>query len=371
MRVLSRVVSGCFALVVASVSVGGQMASAAPQADTPTEVVSASVSPSEVNVAGLGAVRVEVRVRLRDAEGVQEQGLEDSTFPTVPFVLFQSEPRPLHAIMGAELHRVNGTPEDGEWVGAFYAPAITDGEWSLPNVEVPSHGEARAPSAPIPGGPLRLTVHGTHIPTLSAGWSRSYIRYGEQTILKGRLTDRSSGSPFTGAAIAATGDTLCRPGVGAVDSLVDARGYYRITYGSSGASAMYFERCLNVFGPADAQGRRHAVLFRSNLPALRVYPGVSIELSSARARAGTAVTVSGRVTNGQNCYVHLQRGGASGWRTESSGQAGDGGQYTLRARPPVAGRYAYRVLAIPDQAQPSPCDFSEYGSSSIRYLTVT
>jgi hypothetical protein len=354
-------------------------AAGAAQGDTPTEVVSASLSRASIAVRGLATVPLTVAVRLRDPEGVTKQSPNPYSNAWVPAVSLTPISGQACCWIHVSLELMTGSPTDGTWSGAVNVPAAADGQWRFDSVTLVDPDAAVTEGyatyeAPVPNGSRAMvTVTGTHRPVLTAGPAPALVGYGAPYAVKGRVRDAETGAGFAGGRIHLGTANICGegPGYGATVGRANDAGYFTIAIDRAESPYVH---CADLLGPENSDGFRQRLAPRRNAGPT-IYARVGVRLTRAQAPLHTPVDVTGSVLpdDVSPCRVHLQRRDDDGWHTVAAASVRTSGRYSLTAQPTTRGRFAYRVLFVGYPHDDCPTGGTPFhsGSSSIRYLTAT
>jgi len=357
------------AVIAAAAISPSQLAHAA---DTgPPQLVEIQLSQSTATINGLDVVDVEVRVHLTDDTGVVTTP-RTTTQPGTPLIqlvrtgtigfgagLPQDEDEP-------PLTLTSGTAADGWWTGTAHVTSQWNGNWDVDLVQAydaASHFLGVDPRQT--GQDQNLAVTGTHIPTISMGWTPNPARCCVGVTVKGRLTYADTGEPLPHQTLALglggglaqiSPHSLACASVengkigGTATVTTDANGYYTYAETAIWVRGGSYE-CL-AFGP---QIHDNAIDFTTSpLWATRAGQaphlwGVTAVPATHTAALGQSVDVNGTLQPYLAYmveYVALQRLVSGQWRTVTHARVRASGRYTAVAQPPSCGNHRYRVLTL-------------------------
>jgi len=298
-----------------------------------------------VSVSGLNVATVHVSVQLKDQDGVDEIGDSGSFLPTPLLAVEHVVRTPLVGDRQLVfLSLSSGTIYDGWWQGDVYLSSPYNGQLRVAEVEAyDKQGNLLKADPASSGFDPRLTVNGTDIPRLSAGFAPSPVLYGNNVAFKGRLIHSDTGAPWPGISI-----TILSPALDACCSIVkkvttDSQGYWGTTFSSE--QLPEFVGAAVTYSASDSFDKNFFVASAWRLP--RVWWRVWATLTSSRIRLGSTTTVYGSVAPTLSTDAYLQRLVSGVWKTVAVTHAHSSGRFYLTAHPPSRGYHRYRVLIPP------------------------
>jgi hypothetical protein len=321
--------------MIAALAVIGSMMVAVPTAqaapDPKLTITGVTLGRASVAVSGLNTVAVPVRVKAG----------YDSTDPQAAYLsLVVSLQRTagtgqLATMIAADLERVSGTVQDGEWLGTLAVPSTANGTFKVASVRVGPFARP-GPGDPTPFAGPSLAVTGVHLPKITAAVIPRVVPFGSGFTVRAAVTDSATGKPY-GTKIPLrfiAGAAWClQMDLTASDS-TDTAGIAQASYGGTLAD---IPNCVRL---------RNGAFDKLSLTLTPARPGIVAATPAATsARVGTTVDVNGSVRGAPaTCVVALQRlYGASQWRGVSAGTVRTSGRFTVKAQPPYAGNIPYRV----------------------------
>jgi hypothetical protein len=163
------------------------------------------------------------------------------------------------------------------------------------------------------------------------------LTYGSQSMLSGSVTDATTDAPLPGRSV----QIFDRPRGSSNWQLLTS-----VVTDGTGHFAVPFTPAHNLELQVTSQGDADHLAATSSVAAVSVRSQVSFAVSAATVRAGTVVTMSGKVrpaVAGQT--VILQRYYGGGWHNVRYLQIGSGSTYSTRLTFTTAGAFRYRVIA--------------------------
>lgn len=358
MNVRSRLVASLTTALL--VMAGVASAPAATAADSGTQLVGITISVGDRTLVGAQLTSVTVRVHLTDPAGVQRSaGAMYDTYwdcPCVAIDSFDQNGRFWKASPQAwgerliSLRLASGTPQDGIWVGSSMLGAANAGFWKPTVIHAGTLVQPPQPDGEIPDGydfvsvpadvQAASTVHvrGDDWPVISLSIPTTITAYGTPFAISGYALTARTHRPVAGLRVAAVAD-MSEPVVheAGLATRTSATGRWAVT---STNPTPYWA----VYWAPDRLGQ--VVAWQSaRRPHVRAVI-LSRTASATSVRAGSSITISGRVTPAAGLAVVLQRYYAGAWRTvyRWTGYRGTYG-YVLVATPP-RGTWLYRVQVI-------------------------
>jgi hypothetical protein len=307
--------------------------------DGPPQIAGLEFGQSTVSVSGLNVAKVTVAVHLKDMDGVDDVG-DPGFFPT-PNVSVGPVGAP-GAGEAVFLSLASGTIYDGWWQGDAYVPSRFSGEVRISWIEAfdKQYQELNADPASYGFDP-RLTVVGTNVPHVTAGFSPSPVLYGNNVSFKGRMIHKETGQGWSGVTLkilGVYGD--CCSVVKTITT--DAQGYWRVTFSTT--QLPEWVSAAVTYSASDSIQRGFFVV-NSYFRQARVWWRVWAFPASSRIRLGTSTIVTGSVAPATvPTDAYLQRLVSGVWKTVATTHAHSSGRFYLTARPPSRGYHRYRVL---------------------------
>ncbi|MEU4605069.1 hypothetical protein AB0F43_18965 [Kribbella sp. NPDC023972] len=312
--------------------VSAPAAQAAP--DPKLQVTDITVGRTSVAVSGLNLVAVPVRV----TGGYASTAPGDVNIPLVVHLQRTAGTGSLAYFVSADLPRVSGTTQNGEWAGVVNVPSTANGTFKIFGVTAGPFSDR--PHQPMPADPTpfdgpALSVAGYHLPKITASVTPRIVPFGSGFSVTWAVTDSATGQPYATRFRVMLGiDNQCAEDLSGDFPLTSASGTVTKVYPASAADALI---CLGIPGrPWDIAGLGFVV----------ARPGIvsAVPLATS-AKVGTIVPVNGNVLGPPSgCKVLLQRlYGASQWRGVNVGVVRQSGRFTVSAQPAYQGLIPYRV----------------------------
>ena len=347
------------------------VAIADPPPNPPVTMSALSVDTPVVTPVGLAAATLTLSVHItsplpistRCIDGVVAPGDEpNSPASDGPYLRLErtSEPDPAQRGRAPSsaivlLRHASGTATDGDWTASVAIPSTWSGTWQVRRVfacaldafvkagalEVRSGTELDADPTDS-GLDVGFTVLGSHIPTLSVGFSPAVLPYNLTSVVqKGRLTDLATGAGIGGVPLYDCGFLECNH----VAVVTDARGFYALK------GPVLLSLWLPTPPPAGEFGAQHVsnVLFATTRP--RVQPGlkaarmpqsVPVGAFSLRGVAlGSCTYGQTYFDNAQRVWIQLRAGNGT-WALDGIATIRDSRRWTavMDVRP---GKHVYRA----------------------------
>ncbi|GAA3349685.1 hypothetical protein GCM10020358_72710 [Amorphoplanes nipponensis] len=323
-------------------------APALAEADTAApEVHSITFAESSVTVSGLETHFVEVRVRLTDETGVQQQDYVPSDQAAGPSVEVDGG---LNRYV--VLRRVEGTDQDGIWAGSM--PVTSAWSGTIEPVGINAIDKTFRNTLDLDPRTVvdtpSLQVQSSHRPMIEMTFAPEPADRTKPVTQRIRAWDNTTGDPWPSLPLQVGSDNSCVEDAGTLSARTGADGIYQRTLNANEAQWL---QCAWVTGTA-----------RPGVP----WPPTMLAVDSAHVRysryavsatpaatsvpAGTNVNVDGNVTPlAVGKTVRLQRLYPDNiWRQVSTGQVRASGRYTVVATPGGQATYSYRVYAPGDAA---------------------
>ncbi len=311
----------------------GAMPSAQAAPDPKLQVTDVTVGRTSVAVSGLNTVAVPVRVK----GGYASADPVNANMPMVAHLQRTGGTGRMTYLVSADLPRVSGTTQNGEWAGVVNVPSTANGTFKVIGVTTGPFSPTvyGTPIEPTPFDGPALAVAGYHLPKITASVNPRLVPFGSGYSITWAVTDSATGKPYTNQFLVMLGvDSEC----------VEARtgGYLRTSPSGTvtkayPASAAQSVNCLRIAGkPLDIDGLGVGI----SRPGI-----VSAVPSATSAKVGTIVPVNGNVLGAPSaCKVTLQRlYGATQWRAVSTAAIRQSGRFTVSAQPAYKGLIPYRV----------------------------
>ncbi len=372
---------------VAAVTLGASFAlpaAALAADDTPPQLVSVQLLPSQADVGATGTATVTVAVHLRDAEGLPDRlqvGATEGDDYTVVAAYRADAVHPVMASLGwYDLNRVSGTPQDGVWqADTTIAPAWT-GTYTIHHVRVDDdvNGEFYFP-----------VTNGATV-TVSGGdrWSVDTVRTpikvvtGKETWRpQARIRNVTTGAAVPGARVDVVGifgrpDTVgfvgptTPPGTAA-----DSTGLWTSSRAYSVANESSIEARTYAYGKRGSRGYTQQGY---GCPEFTLKLQASESFSATTLGAGQPLTVTGNVwpapavlSPSADATLWLQQDlGGGNWQTVAVARQRNNGRYTLTWTPPAAGAYSLRVRA-PGEGSAATCAWEQTVGTALVAVPVT
>ena len=360
-------------IVVALVALAAVSQSPAAHASdtSPPQLVEIQLSQSTVPVAGLDVVNVDVRVHLTDDTGVVTTAPSGTESHTPLIQLIRTGTPGYYADAPEDqsqptLTLTSGTAQDGWWTGTLHVTSQWNGPWDVDLVVAYDAAQNRLGVDPRQTGQdQNLSVTGTHIPTISMGWTPRPARCCVGVTVKGRLTFADTGVPlpnrklalgfgggrhgFSPTSLDCEGLDTGRLG-GAATITTDANGYY--SYAVPGSWVQGGSKECIAFGPQLSGNAVH--FYATPLWATRTGRaphlwGVTAVPAAHQVALGKTVDVNGTLRPfccGWVEYVALQRLVSGQWRTVTYSRVRPSARYTAVAQPPTCGNHRYRAIVL-------------------------
>jgi hypothetical protein len=327
--------------------------------DTPPQLVSVQLLPSQADVGVTGTATVTVAVHLRDAEGLPDRlqvgGTEGDDYTVVAAVQDVT-----HPVMGSlgwyQLNRVSGTPQDGVWQAATTISPAWTGTYTIHHVRVDDdvNGEFYFP-----------VTNGATV-TVSGGdrWSVETVRTpikivsGKETWRpQARIRNATTGAAIPGARIDLVSffgepDTLGFVGpTPPPGTAADGTGLWTSTRAYSVVTESHLEARTYAYGKRGSRGYTQQGY---GCPDFTMKLQASEAFSATTLGAGRQLTVTGNVwpapavlhdiNPGGPLWLQQDLGGGN-WQTVAAARQRVNGRYTLTWTPPEAALYSLRVRA--------------------------
>jgi hypothetical protein len=294
-------------------------------------------------VSGLNVATVTVSVRLTDQDGVDQTGDPGSFLPT-PLLrvehVVSNPPGGDNQLVFLSL--ASGTIYDGWWQGDVYVRSLYNGQVRVAFVEAFDKQANGLQADPASSGfDPRLTVTGTDLPALSAGFSPRIIPYPNSAAFKGRLVHSATGAPYAGISITIYGPALDECCLVIKTTTTDSNGYWGVAL-TNNQIPDFIDAA--VAGPSGSVDKNFFIVDRGLRP--RMWWRVWAKSTSSRIRLGSTTTVYGSVAPaGVLTHIaYLQRLVSGTWKTVTQAQIHSSGRFYLTAHPPSRGYQRYRVL---------------------------
>ncbi|MCU1675556.1 MAG: glycoside hydrolase family 25 [Frankiales bacterium] len=181
--------------------------------------------------------------------------------------------------------------------------------------------------------PVDVRVVPNLLTTLRVTTSAAGIKYGASVAINGRLTSSDSGTPIAGAQVYLEGATSTSGGYSPIASLT--------TNADGRVSAVRTPRASATYRLRYAGGAAG----RASLDTSRVVvrPVLAGKLNATRARVGSKLRLTGRVTPLHSGFVYRQQLVEGNWTTLDRATLGASGTYAFRVVPVKKGVKSYRV----------------------------
>ncbi|NIK61562.1 hypothetical protein [Kribbella shirazensis] len=296
-------------------------------------VTDVSLNRTAVAVSGLNTAPVGVRVK----GGFTSADPLDANIPLVAHLQRTSGTGSLTYLVSADLPRVSGTTQNGEWAGVVNVPSTADGTFKVIGVTTGPYSMTvyGTEVGPTPFNGPALAVTGYHRPKITASVSPRLVPFGSGYSITWTVTDSATGKPYASRITVMLGvDSQCVESLTGEFLRTSSSGTVTKAYPASAAAGV---NCLRIAGkPLDIAG----------LGVVVTRPGiVSAAPSATSAKVGTIVPVNGNVLGSPaGCKVLLQRlYGATQWRAVSTAAVRQSGRFTVSAQPAYNGLIPYRV----------------------------
>jgi hypothetical protein len=327
---------------------------AAPAADTaPPEVHSITFAESAVTVSGLETHFVQVRVRLTDETGVQQEDYVPSDQAAGPAVQVNGGPNSY-----VVLRRTEGTDQDGIWTGSLPVTSV----WSGTIEPIRVHALDKTFQNRLDVDPRTiietpsLEVQSSHRPMIEMTFSPEPATKGQPVTQRIRAWDATTNAPWPNLPLTISSDNGCVEPAGSLSRRTGADGTFQRTL--SGDEAQWLQ-CAWVAGAAQP-GQPWPPTYLAVTSAHVRYTRYVVTATPAATSvpAGTNVNVDGNVTPlAVGKTVQLQRRYPDNtWRKVGTALIRASGRYTLVATPGGQATYSYRVYA--------PGDYRAVGGTS-------
>ena len=331
-RAIQRVMAALLTASLLGLSLAAiPSAQAAP--DPKLTITDVSLNRTAVAVSGLNTVPVGVRVK----GGYDSADPLNANMPMVAHLQRTGGTGRMTYLVSADLPRVSGTTQNGEWAGVVNVPSTANGTFKVIGVTTGPFSLTvnGTPIDPTPFDGPALSVAGYHLPKITASVTPRIVPFGSGYSITWAVTDSATGKPYaTRFAVMLGVDSQCVEDRTGEFLRTSSSATVTKAYPASAADAL---NCLRIAGkPLDIAG----------LGLFVARPGiVSAVPSKTSAPVGAIVPVNGSVAGApHNCKVWLQRlYGATQWRSVSSGSVRQSGRFTVNAQPAYKGLIPYRV----------------------------
>ena len=311
----------------------GAMPSAQAAPDPKLTITDVTLNRTAVAVSGLNTVPIGITVK----GGYDSADPLNANIPLVAHLQRTSGTGRLTYLVSADLPRVSGTTQNGEWAGVVNIPSTANGTFKVIGVTTGPFSMTvyGTEVEPTPFDGPALAVSGYHLPKITASVTPRLVPFGSGYSITWAVTDSATGKPYaTRFAVMLGVDSQCVESLTGQFLRTSSSGTVTKAYPASAAAAV---NCLRIPGkPLDIGG----------LGIVVARPGiVSATPSKTSAPVGTIVPVNGNVLGSPAaCKVTLQRlYGASQWRGVSAAAIRQSGRFTVSAQPAYKGLIPYRV----------------------------